>query len=205
VKKIEKPQRRNSEERYIPTNKAEKMSIYDRVHSRMISFVHDTLYGLFVNPYKLLNAAGLKPRQKVLEVGCGPGLFTIPAAKIVGEKGRVYALDVNPLSVETVRRKINEKGLKNIEVILADASETGLPDESVDVAFLFGVIHALDDVDAVMREMHRVLKVRGVLSIQKSWWSEKKLLEVVTKNNLFSFREKTNRVFKFDKSQKTST
>lgn len=176
------------------------MSIYDRVHFRMISFVHDTLYGLFVNPYKLLKAAGLKPRQKVLEVGCGPGFFTIPAAKIVGEKGRVYTLDVNPVAVETVRRKIEEKGLKNVEVILADASETGLPDESVDVAFLFGVIHALDDVDAVMREMHRVLKEEGVLSVQKSWRSEKKLLDAVTKNSLFSLREKTSRVLKFDKS-----
>ena len=180
------------------------MSIYDRVHFKMMSFVHDTLYGLFVNPYKLLNSAGLKPGQKVLEVGCGPGFFTIPAAKIVGEKGRVYALDVNPVAVETVRRKIEEKGLKNVEVMLADASETGLPDESIDVAFLFGVIHALDDVDAVMREMHRVLKAKGVLSIQKSWWSEKKLLDAVTKNGLFSFREKTSRVFKFEKSQKTS-
>jgi len=180
------------------------MSIYARVHFKMISFVHDTLYGLFVNPYKLLNSAGLKPGQKVLEVGCGPGFFTIPAAKIVGEKGRVYALDVNPVAVETVRRKIEEKGLKNVEVMLADASETGLPDESIDVAFLFGVIHALDDVGAVMREMHRVLKANGVLSIQKSWWSEKKLLDAVTKNGLFSFREKTSRVFKFEKSQKTS-
>ncbi|RLI10094.1 SAM-dependent methyltransferase [Candidatus Bathyarchaeota archaeon] len=176
------------------------MSIYDRVHFRMISFVHDTLYGLFVNPYGLLNAAGLKSGQKVLEVGCGPGFFTIPAAKIVGEKGKVYTLDVNPVAVETVRRKIKEKDLKNIEVILADASETGLPDESIDVAFLFGVVHALGDVDAVIWEMHRVLKAKGVLSIQKSWWSEKKLLDAVTKNGLFSFREKTSRVFKFEKS-----
>ena len=175
------------------------MSIYDRVHFRIISFVHDTLYSLFVNPYKLLKEAGLKPGQKVLEVGCGPGFFTIPAAKIVGEKGKVYALDVNPVAVETVRRKIKKKGLKNVEVILADASETGLPNESIDVAFLFGVVHALDDVDAVMWEMHRVLKAKGVLSIQKSWWSEKKLLDAVTKNGLFSFREKIGRVFKFEK------
>jgi len=175
------------------------MSIYDKIHFRIISLVHDTLYGLFVNPYKLLYAAGLKPGQKVLEVGCGPGFFTIPAAKIVGEKGIVYALDINPVAVETVRHKIKENNLKNVQVLLADASKTGLPDKSVDVAFLFGVIHALDDVDAVMREMHRVLKAKGILSVQKSWWSEKRLLDTVTKNNLFSFREKINRVFKFEK------
>ena len=200
MKKTENPQKRNLEEGFIPTNKVEKLSVYNRVHFRMMSFVHDTLYGLFLNPYKLLNAAGLKPGQKVLEVGCGPGFFTIPAAKIVGEKGKVYALDVNPVAVETVRRKIMENNLKNVKIMLADASETGLPDESIDVAFLFGVIHALKDVAAVMREMHRILKVKGILSVQKSWWSEKRLLDAVTKNNLFSFKEKNSRVFKFEKS-----
>ena len=200
MKKTENPQKRNLEEGFIPTNKVEKLSVYNRVHFRMMSFVHDTLYGLFLNPYKLLNAAGLKPGQKVLEVGCGPGFFTIPAAKIVGEKGKVYALDVNPVAVETVQRKIMENNLKNVKIMLADASETGLPDESIDVAFLFGVIHALKDVDAVMREMHRILKVKGILSVQKSWWSEKRLLDAVTKNNLFSFKEKNSRVFKFEKS-----
>jgi len=167
---------------------------------RMVSFVHDTLYGFFVNPYKLLNSAGLKPRQKVLEIDYGPGFFTIPAAKIVREKGSVYALDINPVAIKTMRRKIKEKGLKNVKVIPADASETGLPEESIDVAFLFGIIHALDDVDAVMQETHRVLKVKGVLSIQKPWWPEKKLLNAVTKNGLFSFKEKTGGVFKFEKS-----
>ncbi len=200
MKKTENPQKRNLEEEFIQTNKVEKLSVYNRIHFRMMSFVHDTLYGLFLNPYKLLNAAGLKPGQKVLEVGCGPGFFTIPAAKIVGDKGKVYALDVNPVAVETVRRKIMENNLKNVKIMLADASETGLPDESIDVAFLFGVIHALKDVDAVMREMHHILKVKGILSVQKSWWSEKRLLDAVTKNNLFSFKEKNSRVFKFEKS-----
>ena len=49
--------------------------------SRRYPLFTKTLYRLFVNSYKLLNAAELKPRQKVLEVGCGPGFFTVPAAK----------------------------------------------------------------------------------------------------------------------------
>jgi ubiquinone/menaquinone biosynthesis C-methylase UbiE len=63
------------------------------MHFGIIRFVHETLYGLFVNPYNRLSTAGLKPGRNVLEVGCGPGFFTIPAAKIVGDEGFVYALD----------------------------------------------------------------------------------------------------------------
>jgi len=178
---------------------AKEMSTYEKLHFKIISFVHDTLYGIFVNPYKLLDAAGLKPGQKVLEVGCGPGFFTIPAAKIVGAEGVVYALDVNPFAVETVQRKVEKEGLDNVKILFADAAKTGLPDESVDLAFLFGVIHALEDVDAVMREMHRVLKAKGILSVQKSWWSGKQLINVVTRSKLFSSIERKNRIFKFNK------
>jgi ubiquinone/menaquinone biosynthesis C-methylase UbiE len=174
------------------------MSLHDRIHFGIIRFVHETLYGLFVNPYGRLSTAGLKPGQKVLEVGCGPGFFTIPAARIVGDVGFVYALDVNPVAVEHVQRKIQRQGLKNIQVMYADASRTSLPAESVDVAFLFAVIHAFPDVGEVMKEMHRVLKTNGALSIQ-SRWPEKKLLDAITSDNLFHLREKGDGIFKFIK------
>jgi ubiquinone/menaquinone biosynthesis C-methylase UbiE len=176
------------------------VSGYDKMHFRIIRFVHETLYGLFVSPYKRLNTAGLKQGQKVLEVGCGPGFFTIPAAKIVGDGGHVYAIDVNPVAVEHVRRKIERQGLKNVEVIRADAGETGLADESLDTAFLFAVIHAFPNVGEVMREMHRVLKTNGTLSVQ-SRWPERKLLDAVSANGLFHLREKADGVFKFQKDE----
>lgn len=177
------------------------MSRYDRMHFGFIRFVHETLYGLFVKPTIKLNAAGIKPGQKVLEVGCGPGFFTIPAAKIVGTEGHIYALDVNPVAVEHVRRKVELAGPRNVDVMRADASETRLVDESVDVAFLFAVIHAFHDVGMVMQEMHRVLKTDGILAVQ-SRWPEEKLLGAVTANELFRLREKTDGVFKFEKVRK---
>jgi len=177
------------------------VSRYDRIHFGIIRVVHETVYGLFVNPTSNLSIAGLKPGQKVLEVGCGPGFFTIPAARIVGDAGHVYAMDVNPVAVEHVRRKIERQGIKNVEVTHADASETGLAGESIDVAFLFAVIHAFHDVGEVMEEMHRVLKTNGTLSIQ-SRWPEKKLLDAVTANGLFHLKEKTDRVFNFEKVRK---
>jgi ubiquinone/menaquinone biosynthesis C-methylase UbiE len=173
---------------------------YDRIHFMLISLVHDKLYRLFVNPYTLLYAAGIRVRQKVLEVGFGPGFFTIPAAKIVGEEGSICALDINPVAVETVRRKVKENKVSNVKVMLADANETGLPNNNFDVAFLFGVIQDFRDVGAVMREMHRVLKEKGVLSVQKSSRSERDLMDIVTKNHLFVFRDKSGGIFRFSKN-----
>ena len=173
-------------------------SRYDRLHFGIIRFVHETLYGVFVNPYDLLTTAGLKPGQQVLEVGCGPGFFTIPAAKIVREAGHVCALDINAAAVEHVRSKIARSGLANVEVKLADASETGLARDCVDVVFLFGVMLALRDVNKVLREMHRVLKSEGTLSIQ-SGMAENEVRRIVSANGLFGFREKTKRVLVFEK------
>jgi ubiquinone/menaquinone biosynthesis C-methylase UbiE len=174
------------------------MSRHDKIEFGIIRFVHETLYELFVNPYSRLSTAGLKQGQKVLEIGCGPGFFTVPAAKIVGNGGFVYALDLNRFAVGHVRRKIEHNSLRNVEVMCADAIKTGLPDASIDVAFLFSVIHAFPDVGEVMKEMHRVLKTDGVMSIQ-SGWPEEKLLDAVTANGLFHLREKKNRLYRYER------
>jgi ubiquinone/menaquinone biosynthesis C-methylase UbiE len=174
------------------------MSRHDKIEFGFIRFVHETLYGIFVNPYDRLSDAGLKTGQRVLEVGCGPGFFTIPAAKMVGENGFVYALDFNRFAVEHVRRKIEKIGLRNAAVVGADAAKTGLPDGSIDAAFFFSVIHAFPDISEVVREMHRLLKANGIMAVQ-SGRPEKKLVDAITSRGLFQLTEKTNRVFKFEK------
>jgi ubiquinone/menaquinone biosynthesis C-methylase UbiE len=174
-------------------------SWYDKMHLRMISFVHGTLYGLFVNPYRWLTAAGLAPGQVVLEVGCGPGFFTIPAAETIGREGRLYSLDINPAAVQRVRRKVAERGLSNVGVMLANANATKIPDASLDVAFLFGVLRSIRDLDPVLQEMHRLLKASGVLAVQRSSWSESRLLNRITKDGLFHFLGTEAGIYRFGK------
>jgi len=131
-----------------------------------MSLVHETLYGLFRDPCETLDAAGLEPGQKVLEVGCGPGFFTVPAARIVGEKGSVYTLDINPLAVERAQQKINEEGVTNVKTVLADAAHTGLPGQSFDLAFVFGFAHPIGGMENILTELHRLLKPAGILSVE---------------------------------------
>jgi demethylmenaquinone methyltransferase/2-methoxy-6-polyprenyl-1,4-benzoquinol methylase len=138
----------------------------NKISFKMMSFVHETLYGLFRDPDKALNAAGLVTGQKVLEVGCGPGFFTVPAARIIGAAGSILALDVNPLAVEHVRQKIAAAGMTNAKTMLANAAQTDLPDLGFDLTFLFGLARPIGDMDKMWIELHRLLKPEGTLSIE---------------------------------------
>jgi len=132
----------------------------------MISFIHETLYELLRNPKKILHVAGLRPGQAVLEVGCGPGFFTVPASNIVGIEGSIVAFDVNPFAVKHVQNKIAGAGATNAKTIIADAASTGLPDHSFDLAFIFGFAHPLGNMGEIWQELHRVIKKGGILSIE---------------------------------------
>jgi ubiquinone/menaquinone biosynthesis C-methylase UbiE len=169
-----------------------KMSLSDRVHFKMMSFVHETLYSLFRDPYEVLKIAGLESGQKVLEVGCGPGFFTIPAARIVGEKGSVQALDISPLAVQRVQQKIEKEGMTNVETILADAAQTGLPDQSFDLIFVFGLAHPIGDLRNILTELHRLLKPAGTLSIEGRLWPS---------NGLFYPVKRQGRISQFRKAR----
>lgn len=77
---------------------------------RMMTMIHDHPLRRKINdPYKTLAATELKTGDKTLEIGPGPGFFTIPAAKIVTNTGIVYAIDIHPLSMKKIESKAKNK------------------------------------------------------------------------------------------------
>ena len=135
-----------------------------------------------------------KEGQTFLDYGCGTGSFTIPAAKIVGTRGKVYALDCFPRQLEIVVEKSRKKGLTNIETILSD-STTGLPDSCVDTIWLCDTLHEIRQKRALMAELHRVLKSGGILAIYDG--IRDRVLDYT--EGLFSLAEKDNKLFKLVK------
>lgn len=131
---------------------------------RMVTIVM-RIRGIFRNEKKEVLLTGAEEGNVVLDYGCGIGFNTIPAAEIVGEKGKVYALDIHPCTIETVEKEIRKRGLTNVETILSDL-DTGIPDESVDVVLLYNVLPMIEDRPALIRELYRVLKQGGILSVK---------------------------------------
>ena len=140
----------------------------------------------------------MKSGQNVLEVGCGPGFFTIPAAHIVGKEGKVYAVDTHPLAIERVQNKINKAGINNVSLIHANASETGLPDQSINLAFMFGLPYIQGGLDSLLTEMYRIFKPGAILAFQKSRGSKEKLIKEVQQKG-FSYLDKKGRILIFKK------
>ena len=120
----------------------------------------------FFSPTRIIAGAEVYAGQTVLEVGCGTGYFTVPLARLIGNQGRLIAIDVVAQSVELVSKKLQTVGLNAAEVVKADAIETGFAANSFDVVLLFGVIPApMLPVSRLLPEMYRVLKVDGTMAV----------------------------------------
>jgi demethylmenaquinone methyltransferase/2-methoxy-6-polyprenyl-1,4-benzoquinol methylase len=150
-----------------------------------------------MNPVKTLQGAGIQPGQSVLEVGCGTGFFTIPAAQIIGEEGCLVAMDALSDFIKQVSKKVQSADLKNVRVVKRDALNTGLDDSTIDTALLFGVLPwpALP-LNRLLPEMHRVLKPEGRLAVwlfPVSGWVPKAIL----RSGLFTFINKQNGVYNY--------
>ncbi len=148
-------------------------------------------------PLKTLQDSGLQPGQTVLEVGCGTGFFTLPAAKLIGDQGRLIAIDLNSGFIKRVSKKVEAAHLKNVLVLKRNALDTGLDTASIDIVLLFGVLpFPLLPLDQLLPEMHRVLKPEGKLSV---WlWPIPFLVpKSILRTSLFSFINKRNRVYNY--------
>ena len=111
-----------------------------------------------------LKAVGVKQGHTVLDFGCGEGHYSIPAAKLVGEKGKVYAEDKDEQALHRLIRQIEKYKIKNIDVIKKEL-KTSLDNNFVDFIICYDVIHYLKDRKILYHEFHRILRPKGIFSL----------------------------------------
>ncbi len=161
-----------------------------------------------MNADSVLARMGVRPGLIILEVGCGPGFFTIPAAKRVKD-GSVYALDIHPMMIDNVEKKIRKHRLENVKTIKSPASNTGLDDESIDLILCIDVLSDISEMEPTLMEMRRILKSEGILSVYEphtGWepgaWKPERSIKELTTPGLFFLHTRDGRILKFGKNPK---
>lgn len=117
------------------------------------------------DPVKVLNSLGLQAGETLIDVGCGPGFFTIPASRIAGADGKVFAVDISLDMLMRLGQRIYSEGIINVTPILSRETNIPLADGVADAALLADVLHEAEDPVALLVEVRRLLREGGRLLI----------------------------------------
>lgn len=122
-----------------------------------------------LNPEKILGEqVGIASGQKVADLGCGHGFFSLTAARLVGPKGQVYAVDILKPALEMLEAEARRQQILNITTVWSNVEMYGatkIPDESLDFALVIHTIYQIDDILSFLREADRLLKIGGELVV----------------------------------------
>jgi ubiquinone/menaquinone biosynthesis C-methylase UbiE len=123
------------------------------------------------DPEAILADIGLKPGDTFADIGCSSGFFAIPAARMVGEKGKVYGLDVNPDAIAALKTQAEREGLKNLYLTSGRAEEITVCQNCADIVFFGMALHDFQDPSKVLANAMSTLKPAGKL-VDLDWKKE---------------------------------
>jgi len=119
-------------------------------------------------PAQLIERSGIKKGMRVLDLGCGSGAFTPFIARTVGERGKVYALDIQADMLKQLENKLSRpenRDIKNIKLIEGNAYELPFEDNSLDLVNMVTVLQEIPDRNRALQEVKRVLRPGGFLAV----------------------------------------
>ena len=113
----------------------------------------------------LIKALKIKPGQAVCDMGCGNGFYTLRMAKLVGRKGRVLAVDVQPEMLHLLDLRAKHSRIENIEPIQGTLTDPKLPKGELDLILLVDVYHEFSHPEQMLQAMRQALKPHGRLAL----------------------------------------
>ena len=111
----------------------------------------------------MLQALGVKPGQTVCDMGCGNGFYTLQLARLVGPRGRVYAVDIQPEMLQMLARNAAESRLANIRPVLGTPIDPRLPAGAIDMMLCVDVYHEFSHPEAMLEKIKESLAPDGNL------------------------------------------
>ncbi len=134
---------------------------------RMMTLIFRILDFFFPYIKKRIRGFGIESGMTVVDYGCGPGRYATVFAELVGDEGKVYAVDIHELAVEAVKKRIKKHSLLNIEPVLAKGYNSGLPDDIADVVCAIDMFFGIKNPAEFLAELNRITKSDGVLVIDQ--------------------------------------
>ena len=119
---------------------------------------------LWQDANKILTEIGLQPGSILIDIGAGDGFFSLPAARIVGDSGTIYALDLSDEAVASLKEQAAASGLHNICAMLANAEISVICEQYADIVLLANVLHDFDSPLKVLANARKMLKPGGILA-----------------------------------------
>ncbi len=137
---------------------------------------------------KFLKEVGIKKGDIIFDCCCGEGNYTIPAARIAGKNGTVYAMDMNKNKLSTLIEKSNLENLINIKIIETEFKKSiPLPDKSIDIVLLYDIFwyFSIENtrLSILLDEVYRILKDNGVISVYPEHVDINKLKQKIINSN----------------------
>lgn len=124
------------------------------------------LRNIFLSPRQLIKRLNLKDNMNVLELGPGPGYFSIKIAETI-PKGRLVLADIQQKMLDFAQKRLDKRGIRNVDYYLCDGDSFQFKDNSFDRIFMVTVIGEVENKNQYFHEFHRVLKKGGILSISE--------------------------------------
>jgi ubiquinone/menaquinone biosynthesis C-methylase UbiE len=116
-------------------------------------------------PETVVDRLRIRPGDAIADIGAGTGYFTRRFSKRTGEKGTVYALDIEKDMVAYVEEMARKEGINNIRALLVPADNPSLPNDSLDMAFLSDVYIVIPDRQNYFKKLRKALKKEGKLIV----------------------------------------
>jgi ubiquinone/menaquinone biosynthesis C-methylase UbiE len=123
------------------------------------------------NPEAILADIGLKAGFTFADIGCGSGFFALPAARMVGKRGKVYGLDTNARAITSLKEQAAREGLNNLYVTIGRAEETVICQRCADIVFFGIALHDFQDPAKVLTNARSIIKPTGKL-VDLDWKKE---------------------------------
>ena len=132
------------------------------------------LRNIFLSPKRLIRRLEIRENSQVLEVGSGPGYFSVPIARTL-TRGTLTLADIQPEMLDYAKKRLTKAKLSNVAYHQCNGCRFDLPNGGFDVIFLVTVFGEVENKNDYLHEFHRLLKPNGILSFSELWGDPDKM------------------------------